>query len=242
MEHPLVLVKLLALVLLFWFCETQSTSSKPCPLGPPFPPPRSLSKQPSILAASKKLTTTLRTALDKGTTIYGPLDGASTSFSVDVYSLHEQKPLFTQHHSAPDLAHPTSGVSVVDSNTVYRLGSTSKLITVYLYLVSAGDTSWNDPITTYIPELASYAQQHVQSLPQNKIEYFDWHSVTVGALASQLGGIPRDGPSGPATDKQYTEAGFPPVSSINASYCGTPTFPILCSRAGMTPVYGSLHP
>ena len=152
---------------------------------------------------------------------------------MDVYSLHEPSALLTHHFSAPTIKNLSQGVSEIDSNTIYRLGSTSKLLTVYAYLAAVGDTSWNDPITKYIPELDQYAREHAEGLTSDTIDLYDWTEVTIGSLASQLSGIPRDAPSGPLQDTQYASAGLPSVPSVNASYCGTELYPLLCNRTGM---------
>jgi CubicO group peptidase (beta-lactamase class C family) len=55
------------------------------------------------------------------------------------------------------LAEPIEGVATADSNTIYRIASISKLLTVYTYLITAGDSSFNDLITKYVQELAQYA-------------------------------------------------------------------------------------
>ncbi|CAJ2502575.1 Uu.00g099690.m01.CDS01 [Anthostomella pinea] len=50
---------------------------------------------------------------------FGQLDANSTAFSVDVYSLHDEEPIFT-HHSTPELlaSYSTDGVAAVDSDTL----------------------------------------------------------------------------------------------------------------------------
>ena len=47
------------------------------------------------------------------------------------------------------------GTQNVDADSVYRLGSIGKLFTVYLFLIREGDVRFKDPITMYIPELAT---------------------------------------------------------------------------------------
>jgi CubicO group peptidase (beta-lactamase class C family) len=107
-------------------------------------------------------------------------------------SSHETSSIFTYHHSAPALAHPTEGVANVDSNTIYHSGSVSKLLTVYTYLLAAGHVSFNEPVTKYVPEPAAYAKKNAAALEASDIDLFDWNDVKVGALASQLAGMARD--------------------------------------------------
>lgn len=146
----------------------------------------------------------------------------STSFSLQLYSLHDAQPLLTFHHTAPSLAASKEGVTKVDSDTVYRLASVSKALTVYIYLLAIGDSSFNDPITKYVPELAEYAATRNAS---DVLGAIDWDSITVGALASQLSGIPRDPNPGPQYDSIYQEIlGLPPsqVTVPSADFCGDP--------------------
>ena len=206
--------------------------STPCPLfGPDYPAPTNLSESIALSTATESLRASLRAALTKAT-VYGQLDSVTTSFSIDVYSLARDAPLFTYHYSAPALSNPAAGVAGVDSNTIYRIGSTSKLWTVYLYLIAAGDVSFNDPITRYVPELAAHAQGNPVALTDDDIDITDWNDVTVGALASQLAGIARDAAPAPSQDAKLAAAGLPRVPGINGSFCGNPAQEqIPCDRA-----------
>ncbi|RAO72658.1 uncharacterized protein BHQ10_008670 [Talaromyces amestolkiae] len=47
----------------------------------------------------------------------------------------------------------SSGVTQVDENTVFRIGSAPKLWTVYTLLASAREVSLHDPVTKWVPEL-----------------------------------------------------------------------------------------
>ncbi|MCJ1462110.1 hypothetical protein MMC07_000710 [Pseudocyphellaria aurata] len=222
------------------FSLTQSSS--PCPLrGPDFPPPTTPSHSHAVQNAKQNLTSSLQAAL-LNATAYSLQDFNATSFSLDVYSIHEQQSLFTYHFSAPALAHPTQGVATVDSNTIYRIGSASKLLTVYTYLVEAGDVSFNHPITEYVPELASYAASHAAALQSNEIDFVDWNSVTVGALASQLAGIPRDFAPGATSDAYFSSVGLPPVPAVNASFCGGDQVQLPCDRAAFFSSFFVEHP
>jgi hypothetical protein len=171
--------------------NAQKLSNKPCPiLGAYYPPPTDLGASCSIASAAGETESQILAALRNGSE-YGQLDAETTAFSVDVYSLYNQSSLFNYHFTPESLASQrTSGVASVDSNTVYRIGSVSKLWTVYLYLIKAGDASWNQPITNFVPELATIAQKYNAS--NNEVDNVSWNSITVGALASQLAGIGRD--------------------------------------------------
>jgi CubicO group peptidase (beta-lactamase class C family) len=66
------------------------------------------------------------------------------------------------------------GNRIVDGDSVYRIASTSKLITVFLLLLRAGESIFNDKVIEYLPELKGEAH---------------WDDITIGSLAGYLGGI-----------------------------------------------------
>ena len=212
---------------------TVAARQYPClPLGPSFSPPQALSSSKVFAAALKKLGSTIQTSLNGGSSD-GKLDPNATSFSIDVWSLHQERSLYSHHFSAPDLNHNDEGVHKVNSDTVYRLGSMSKLFAVYTFLLAAGDMEFRQPVTKYVPELAAYATQHRAALSDNTIDYVDWNSITVEALASQMSGISRDFAFGPQGDMQLAALGLPPVPPVNSSFCGPDYFvQTPCKRAG----------
>lgn len=100
--------------------------------------------------------------------------GNDTVFAIQVFSRHSNE-ILHEHYYGPS----------VDSNTLFRVASISKVISVYTTLTEVGDQHWNDLITKYIPELA-------EAKVQNPVYDVDWSEVTLGAIASHMGGIPRD--------------------------------------------------
>jgi CubicO group peptidase (beta-lactamase class C family) len=156
----------------------------PCPLdGPVFPKPAQLSQMPIIKAAVANLTETFTNwnANDTSTNAF--------SYSIQIFSAWEDDPIWSFNHTAPNLANITHpGVTTVDQDSVYRLGSLTKIFTVYNFLLNAGDTIWTQPITNYIPELAAIANRS----SEDQVEYTAWNDITIGSLATQLAGIPRD--------------------------------------------------
>lgn len=70
---------------------------------------------------------------------------------------------------------------MLNDDTLYRIGSVSKLLSVYAILVKAGMEIFDHPVTRYLPELAGNAGS-------DPLERISWEEVTVGALASQLAG------------------------------------------------------
>ncbi|KAK6389192.1 hypothetical protein LTR65_006954 [Meristemomyces frigidus] len=160
--------------------QTSIESSAACPLlGPAFPAPRAPHNSTAIRSACYLFDTALKAAFSHPT-VYGQLDPNSTSFSIDLYSAADGRSLYTHHYSAPDNAHPADGSAAsVDSNTVYRLGSVSKLLTAYTFLVTAGDISFNEPVTNFIPELATYAALNAATLLDSDIDTFDFADITL---------------------------------------------------------------
>src|ERR1700761_559563 len=219
-SHQLCLAAFSLLQFVVSPCWAQSNG--PCPiLGPDVPAPTNPSSSTAIKNAKEDLTRRLNDALHTATA-YGQLDADNTSFALNVWSLHEPGSLYTYSHVGADLTHPSTGVSTIDENTIFQIGSLSKLLTVYTYLMTAGDASWHDPITKYIPELEAYMAQNKAALESgNSIDVIQWDQITVGALAGQLGGVPREFAFGPATDAALQQAlGLPPVPPVQASFCG----------------------
>jgi hypothetical protein len=139
-----------------------------CPLlGPVFPPPRSLPSSLSFQVALDTLRSTLDTTFASGT---GPLN-ANDTYSIQLFStFDEDRPLFELYRRGAGLNEDLD----VNGDAVFRIGSTSKLITCYLLLLQAGDGIWTEKITRYIPELLG--KQY-------------WDQISVGALAGYISGI-----------------------------------------------------
>ena len=219
--HSLFLASILS-------CFLHLSIAQSCPpFNPPLPLSGALAGRPAIINAAQGLPATIETELRTATL----LDNKTTSFSIDFYSLGDDKPLFNYHFSAPELVNASEGVTEVDSDTVYRLGSISKVFTVYTFLASVGDLSWNQPITKYVPELAREARA---TMVANDLDVVRWEDVTVGSLAAQLSGIARGpAPNAEADMALQHLAGFPPVPHVNGTYCnGTPELQLPCDREG----------
>jgi CubicO group peptidase (beta-lactamase class C family) len=165
----------------------QNTQLTDCSLlGPVYPLPASLATSPAIRNASSSFTKLLQQAIRTGTTNYGAVDSINTTVSIGVFSTQSTQLLAEYHHIGTDPSvntHLTGGV--LNGSTVYRTGSVAKLLTVYTFLIKLGNKHWNDPITNWLPELASMTTHNV-------VNQVKWTEVTLGALAWQMSGIPRD--------------------------------------------------
>jgi len=180
------------LLLLLAAGESILTTAAPnCPpAGPTFEKPRNFKSSSAIRAALANITDVL-TARDNNNSP-GVLAN-ETSYSIEIFSTAPETPtVFEWHHTAALMGqlNSTAGVRKADRDAVYRLGSLTKIFTVYTWLALDGDSKFNDPITKYVPELAAAAREHGER--DDPVRYVSWEDVTVGALASQMGGIIRD--------------------------------------------------
>lgn len=192
--------------------------SQPCPLeGAVYRAPSQPSKSEAIIKAKEALEAELVKAFksDEEST-FGSL-GYQNSFSIEVYSIHEAEALHTHHWTAPKVP-ITSGQKTIDGNSIFRVGSISKLITTYIYLINAGFKGWNDPITDYVPQLTDYAEKSKET----PLDVVDWDEVTVAGLISHLAGITTAGAPAPLADAKLAAAGLPEVPGVPGQYCGDP--------------------
>ncbi|KAK4187919.1 D-alanyl-D-alanine-carboxypeptidase/endopeptidase AmpH [Podospora australis] len=217
------------------------------PLGPAFQKPTSLLSDPIIKDALANLTS-IFSARDNDNS--ASVLANSTSWSIEVFSTNPDSPtLWEWHHTAPELAvSNTTGVKKVDGNTVYRLGSLTKVFTVLTWLVQDGMAKWNDPITNYVPELREAAERARRE--KDPVRNIPWDEVTIGALAGQMSGAIRDyGLMGEMT-QQYDQSdavalGFPPLDSSDKTLPPCGAWP-LCNRTeffqGLLQAYPSYAP
>lgn len=173
-----MLLKALGIVAAYTFllCKAAPT----CPLeGAVFPKPQHLATNEAIKAAVSNLTSTFEEITDSA---------QNYSFALEVFSARgSSDPIFSVLHTAPKLAtQNTTGVKTVDENTVFRLGSLTKIYTIYTFLINAGDKLWNEPITKYVPELQALTNR------SDPVVNTAWDEVTIGGLATQMTGVPRD--------------------------------------------------
>lgn len=110
----------------------------------------------------------------------GTLNRTDLVFAVDVFSAATNKSLFNYYHVGEG-QNVTLTCGDLNDKTIGRLGSVSKIFTVYAILAAAGMEVFSHPVTRYLPELAGN--------PSNdSLDRIIWEDVTVGALASQQAG------------------------------------------------------
>jgi len=152
----------------------------PCPfLGPTYLKPTNLGADPVMKAAADNVTAVILEALATGL-----LDNETTAFSLTAFSTSDETstPFYTFHQTPPILAEAPLGVKNVTGDTVYRIGSVSKVITVYAHLVADGFKHFQDPISDFLPGLLT-------NKDSSPIKSTAWEDITLQALASHMGGI-----------------------------------------------------
>lgn len=160
-----------------------------CPLlGPASPKPRHL--DPDLLAPyTESFTAALKNALAGDDNPYGEFDNVTNSFSIALWSTASNSSLFEYHFEGPGLGRDSE---TLNNETIYRVGSISKVYTVYAYLATIGEAHLDQPITKFIPELAQIDAESAQDPKSNDIDTVRWSEVTPRSIAAQLGGLPRD--------------------------------------------------
>lgn len=145
-----------------------------CPnLGPAFVHDFELKKTKAFKTAEAAFPDVLETLFSKGA-----ISKNTSTFSIDVFSTTTNESVYSYHHIAPD-NNATLPEGRVDDESIYRIGSVSKLYTAYAILAAAGTKVMDRPVTDYIPELLGSSSPNT----------IDWKEVTIGALMSQQGGI-----------------------------------------------------
>ncbi|KAH8845390.1 hypothetical protein MCOR01_002634 [Pyricularia oryzae] len=243
MAPPLSPGVIFAALLTLYFARA-ALAKPPCPLwGHMYPKPGigALSTHPAIQQASQSLSALFGQHLDgtEGGGGGGGDSSASYSYAIEVFSADggdEAPLLWSRYWTAPRLPEQDAagvGVKTVASDTVFRIGSVTKVFTVLALLAVAGDAVWNDPITKYVPELAARVEE-AAGVPAESTWSPDWEDVTIGALAGQTSGIMRDYAllseltwGGPVKPENLVHLGFPPLNSSEMPPCGTGP---LCTR------------
>lgn len=158
---------------------TFDTAVSNCPpLGAVLPPPKSPSANPNIQAL-----------ISQASYIQGLISqsfGNATGVSVAAGSVYEDEPILDIPYTP--LVYNTTGAHTVDGDTVFRIGSVSKVFTVMALLLLGDKISMADPITKYIPELTRLNAE----IDKNEVTSVDWDRVSLDALASQFAGVPYD--------------------------------------------------
>lgn len=161
--------------------QQANTQETPCPLlGAIFPPVQHPLKSGDFSDTIAQLSATFNN-LDRN----GTLEGFNTTFYVQAFSASDT--LF-QHGYVPSSMKGFLTSGSLNEDTVFRVGSVSKLLTVYTLLAEVGIKHMNDPVTKWVPELALAARNN-KGDPTRKVQ---WDEVTIGQLAGHMAGISRN--------------------------------------------------
>ncbi|KAI0877524.1 beta-lactamase/transpeptidase-like protein [Hypoxylon argillaceum] len=226
-----------AISLVSWVWVSSVSSIPNCPFpGAAFPKPTNLAASPTIQAALKNITAAFET-YDKD-----PSNNPNaTSWSLQIFSASSEEPLWEHYHTAENLlGNDRSGNFTVGPDTIYRLGSLTKIFTILTFLAEAGDAYWNDPVTEFVPELQVLAAK-AQADP---VMYVDWSSVTLGGLASHMAGITRDYALEGELTQEHNQTvlmsqGFPPAPWTMVPFCGEV---VTCNRTQVFAGLGIVPP
>lgn len=164
------------------FATAKTSTAKPtiCPIqGQQFPAPTGLAQEASFHKATREIEDVINANLTEA-----PFN--ETTFSLGMFSTTDDGLLYEYHHTDPSVANSTLGATKVDANSIYRIASITKILTIYLWLIKDGDRRFNHPITDFIPELKQANELQQQYATP------DWDEVTIGDLAMYLAGAARD--------------------------------------------------
>ena len=178
----MIFLKLALLIPAVAAAATSGGSGGDCVLaGPDYPPP-------SKLCGSKALSSAIAGFEKKVNNATLGIKPNNTAWAVALFSWRENMTLY-EHYYTPPIS---IGVEKVDKDSIFRIGSISKIFSVYSFLIEAGDRYFNEPITKYLPELANLSLPEQPGVLYDDINNVRWDEVTLGQLASQSAGILRD--------------------------------------------------
>lgn len=160
-------------VAVFPLISSAIASSCP-PLGAVLPPPQAPSQNEAVKLANQKLKSTIDSSFSSKLN--------SSGISIMVKSIHEDEPLFSYHFTPPVLS--DIGTASIDDNTIFRVGSLSKIFPALAALQSKS-IHLDDSVLEYIPALKEAAAS-------TSTETIPWEDVTVDSLMTHLSGLATD--------------------------------------------------
>lgn len=112
----------------------------------------------------------------------GELNSTDLIISIDVFSAATNKSIYSYYHVGEN-GQKALTAGILDENTIMRIGSVTKLYTVYALVVKYGLDILNKPLTSVIPELVVTKNQLT-----NWLHDMSFNELTIGALSSHQGG------------------------------------------------------
>lgn len=160
-------------------------------LGPTFPAPEDLcSDQSLVRSAWENVTLTFDSYLrhgEKSSVTIGIAGTENVTFSAGLFSVHDAAAAQLQYHyTAPQVASSVNGTNAVDGDSIYRVASVTKLMTVFVGMLSLTDDQWHRSIVEIVPEFASTGTETDNHVPE-------WDKITPWTLANHLSGIESTG-------------------------------------------------
>lgn len=192
---------------------TSFVGASTCPFyGQAFPAPKQLAADAAFQGSIEALEASITQAIISGNDTFGPIK-ANDTYSIQIFSTQDKKPLSDFHRRGPNIV----GDRPIDGDSIYRIGSVTKLYTVYLLLLHLGDGVFEDPVTKYLPELSGKG---------------NWDEIRVGAVAGFISGIT-------AESKQYYLINpFMDIDRATSVWRGPPERRIIWSISGCIPRFG----
>ncbi|KAK5710719.1 hypothetical protein LTR15_012875 [Elasticomyces elasticus] len=201
-----------------------------CPLlAKQYPSPVGLANETLFQTAIESINATLNRGLNV-------VPYNETTFSLGLFSALSEGLEYQYHHGDAALAASTSGTHDIDADSIYRIGSISKLLTVYVFLLAAdGEKYFNTPVLELVPELQQLAEDEWNP------ETPDFSEITIGDLAGQMAGLARDFGLADVTSDSFdvpvsiaNMPAFPQLPADQIPDCGHPSANsswLTCSQA-----------
>ncbi|KAI1162095.1 beta-lactamase/transpeptidase-like protein [Nemania serpens] len=172
-----------------------------CPLkGPQFPAPTGLGSEALFRDATSVIDAYIRANLTQA-----PYN--ETTFSIGMFSTTDDDLIYEFHHTDLTVATSSLGANEVDADSIYRIASITKILTIYQWLIADGDRKFNDPISDFVPQLLHYETR------QKDYPAPSWSEITVNDLAMYLAGIGRDYALNDVAIPGYITAALPAMAA-----------------------------
>ncbi|KAL4876197.1 beta-lactamase/transpeptidase-like protein [Aspergillus karnatakaensis] len=191
--------------------------------GSIFPPPQAAGESPILERARRRFNYSLEQLTHpSGNAEQALISRDYTSFAIQIYSASDPKPLLEHYQSAKILKSVRRGVRSVDENTVFRVGSVTKLWTTLLLLIESGFSVIHEPVHKYVPQLQEFIGEVRADggMEPNPIDVVEWEDVTVGELISHTAGMERAFGVGDIATLAQIPPGLPPLPVSAIPPCG----------------------
>ncbi|KAH8896095.1 beta-lactamase/transpeptidase-like protein [Thozetella sp. PMI_491] len=185
--------------------------------GADFPAPRAAASDPSIAEAVASLQQNFASSIVP----------TGQAYSVAIFSLHSNDTLWEYHHTPTD----PIGVEAVNGDSIYRIGSISKVFTVWTMLIELGDRYLDRSIVDFVPELEPFAGTPCppDGMQYDDIDHIRWKDITLRDLASHASGIPRGLGESEFPKDEGVLGGLPLLDPSKLIECSSPDFPRPCT-------------